>query len=154
MSIPTIAPALGWKLAIAGVALVATFVAGTATGIRYEKGQAAIRNMQIANERARDQAKAIDRAIERDQRLADSQGKKDAEFSRIRSRLDAALDELRTRPLNRANPSDEARKTDVGATGAGLSMPDADFLAREAARANGLRSRLAQCQRDLDEVSR
>lgn len=142
------------KLAALLVAAIALFATGWGTAIRYEKGQQAIRDLKAAQQRARDQVKAIERGQERDQALANSQGKKDAEISRIRARLDSALDELRTRPVNRADPAAEASKTDVGATGAGLSMPDAAFLAREAARANGLRARLEQCQRDYDELTR
>jgi len=59
---------------------------------------------------------------------------------------DLALDELRKRAPRRADLPDYPRAACAGATGAELSGPDGGFLAREAARADGLRVALGECQ--------
>ena len=69
---------------------------------------------------------------------------KDAEITIIRSQLDAALVGLRERPLRGANLPGAAG-TCPPATGAQLSREDAEFLAREAARADAVVSGLKAC---------
>ena len=69
---------------------------------------------------------------------------KDAEITIIRSQLDAALGSLRERPLRGANLPGAA-STCRPATGAQLSREDAEFLAREAARADAVVARLNYC---------
>ncbi len=69
---------------------------------------------------------------------------KDAEIEIIRSQLDAALVSLRERPLRRANvPSTPGACPP--ATGAQLSREDAEFLTREAARADRIVAELNNC---------
>ena len=70
---------------------------------------------------------------------------KDAEITIIRNQLDAALVSLRERPLRGANLPGAAG-TCPPATGAQLSREDAEFLAREAARADAVVSGLKACQ--------
>lgn len=69
--------------------------------------------------------------------------KKNAELRTIRSALDAALDQLRQRPSRTDVPS--ASTHCAAATGAQLFAEDAEFLAREAARADELRAALSAC---------
>ncbi|MEI6117325.1 MAG: hypothetical protein WCP99_22520 [Burkholderiales bacterium] len=69
---------------------------------------------------------------------------KDAEINIIRDQLDAALVSLRERPLRGANLPGTA-STCVLATGAQLSREDAEFLAREAARADAIIAELKNC---------
>ena len=69
---------------------------------------------------------------------------KDAEINIIRSQLDAALVSLRERPLRSANVPGAAG-TSAPATGAQLSREDAEFLAREAARADAVVAELNAC---------
>lgn len=71
---------------------------------------------------------------------------KDRALRRVRADLDSALDELRQRP-DRPVPGDAAAAGPcAGATGAELFRADAEFLAREAARADDLRAELGACQ--------
>lgn len=137
------------KIIIILIAIVAGFMAG----VRWHAGQDAIKEVEKNRVLLSSINRGIERQQARDQAIANSQGKKDAEIARIAAERDAAIDELRNRPTKRADPA-ETRPTDVGATGADLSMPDASFLVREAARADGLRARLAQCQRDFDALTK
>ena len=75
---------------------------------------------------------------------------KDAEIKSIGNRLQSALGELRQRQ-DRPSSTDTARDC-KGTTGAELSRQDAEFLAREAARADQLRSALELCYRQYDTV--
>lgn len=70
----------------------------------------------------------------------------------IQRTLNIALDSLRDRP-NRPGP--ESKDAGVGSacgTGAGLCREDAEFLTREAARANEQRSGLKTCYTIIDKV--
>jgi hypothetical protein len=75
---------------------------------------------------------------------------KDAEIKVINNKLQSALSELRQRQ-ERPSSADTARDC-KGATGAELSRQDAEFLIREAARADQLRSALELCYRQYDTV--
>lgn len=75
---------------------------------------------------------------------------KNAQIQTIRTELDRALDELRKRPSRVPVPNSTG--TSKGATGAELSREDAGFLAREAARADALRSELNYCYKMYDEA--
>jgi hypothetical protein len=70
-----------------------------------------------------------------------------AENERIVSRLDDALEQLRSRPSRLPEP---ARTACTGSSGAELSREDAGFLAREAARADKLRAELDACYKRED----
>jgi small-conductance mechanosensitive channel len=72
---------------------------------------------------------------------------KDKQIRAITGRLNATVEQLRQRPERvPVTPACE------GATGAELSRPDAEFLAREAARADRLRQALAACYQLYDGV--
>ena len=75
---------------------------------------------------------------------------KDAEIKVITGKLQSALGELRQRQ-ERPSSADTARDC-KGTTGAELSRQDAEFLIREAARADQLRSALELCYRQYDTV--
>ena len=66
------------------------------------------------------------------------------EVSAISARLADAISQLRKRPERHDLP-EAPTPACKGATGADLSGPDAEFLAREAARADALRAALEQC---------
>ena len=72
------------------------------------------------------------------------------EKRRIRNRLDTALDQLRQRPERLTDLSDAPRAHCAGGTGAELSRTDAEFLSREAARANEIRAGLIECYAVMD----
>jgi hypothetical protein len=69
----------------------------------------------------------------------------------IQSRLDVALERLRHRP---DRMPDAARPNCQGATGVELSRPDAEFLEREAARADRIRAALGTCYEHVDSLIR
>jgi hypothetical protein len=75
--------------------------------------------------------------------------KYETKVASISSNLDAALTELRQRP-ERASMSEATRVGCEGGTGAELSRPDAEFLDREAARADTIRAALAACYQVID----
>ena len=89
--------------------------------------------------------KASEAARQREQDLqtqADKARKvKDAEIARIGRSLDAALDSLRHRPERPAELPSPA-SAGAGCSGAQLYRADAEFLARESARADELRAAL------------
>ena len=62
-----------------------------------------------------------------------------------RRNLDTALDSLRSRPDRPAADAKPAPTDCPCGTGTGLCRPDAEFLAREAARANDIRAGLVAC---------
>lgn len=79
---------------------------------------------------------------------------KDAQIASLNGRLSVALDGLRQRPQRPPSPSkDSTAPCDCqGATGSQLSREDAEFLARESARADRLRAALEQCYQQYDSV--
>jgi hypothetical protein len=93
--------------------------------------------------------KASEAARQREQDLqakADAARKvKDAEINRISTQLVNALDSLHNRP-DRPAELPKTASTNAGCVGASLYRSDAEFLAREAARADELRAALEQCQ--------
>jgi hypothetical protein len=79
---------------------------------------------------------------------------KDAQIASLNGRLGSALDGLRQRPQRSPSTPEgsPAACSCTGATGSQLSREDAEFLVREAARADSLRTALDQCYRQYDEV--
>lgn len=75
---------------------------------------------------------------------------KDEEVAVIRAKLDAALIQLRNRPQrNSANAvpnTSNGNSCPQGADGTKLYREDAEFLTREAARADEIRAALKQCE--------
>ena len=74
------------------------------------------------------------------------------ELSDINSDLNANLIRLRNRP-SRRNVSDSTETACKGANGADLSAQDAEFLTRESARGDRLRTALKACYEYADTVS-
>ena len=86
---------------------------------------------------------------EEHQALADQIRKeKDAQIASINNSLSDALIKLRERP-SRTQASSDGQ----GGTGATLSAEDAEFLVREAARADQLRTGLTACYEQYDSLS-
>jgi hypothetical protein len=87
---------------------------------------------------ARNREKSLLEASERAKRSRDEQ------IRTITKRLNTAIDELQQRPPRSAsNPTDTTSCS--GATGAELSREDAEFLSREAARADTVVEQLNYC---------
>lgn len=91
--------------------------------------------------------KATEKARQTEQNLHDDYGVlndlKDEELRGVNAKLAAATARLRDRPERLPGPAQAAC---AGSSGAVLSRPDAQFLNREAARADGLRTELWACQ--------
>ena len=132
-----------FKLIACIVALVLTFSAGwSVNGWRYEKKEA---QEKIA------QQKFIAQKEKENQAAADQIRKdKDAQINAINTQLANALIELRNRP-SRANKVSSNGQSGTGAT---LFAEDAEFLIREAARADQIRTGLEACYKQYDSISR
>lgn len=72
----------------------------------------------------------------------------------VRRNLDTALDGLRDRPDRPGNLSANPRTDCKGASGAELSRQDAEFLVREATRADEIRTGLESCYAYADTLRR
>jgi hypothetical protein len=127
------------------------FSAGwTVQGWRKDKEIATIKS-----DHAKKFADAVSAAREKERELnaaaAQTRKAKDEEVAAIRTKLDAALIKLRNRPQRpsvNAVPSPAQCSCDAqGADGTKLFREDAEFLTREAARADELRAALKQCEK-------
>jgi len=135
---------VGLNLRLIGVivAIALTFGAGWEVNgwrlnTKYEKQklalEEAIRQKEIANQQAVD-------AIRKNQ---------NEQIDAINIQLFNALSELHKRP---ARPSNALSINGQGGTGRSLFAEDAIFLEREAARADTIRTALAACYKQYDEV--
>lgn len=145
------------------LAVTCVLIAICLYGIHWETKRKAV-NEAIAETRASMQAEytkklleASELARERERTMVESADKlrkdKDAQIANLNGRLSAALDGLRQRPQRPSPGQSPAPSCDCsGATGSSLSREDAEFLVREAARADKLRSALDQCYKQYDSV--
>lgn len=91
--------------------------------------------------------------LAKDKMVSDLQAKadkeraiKNAQINSLSLELDESLKRLRNRPARPAGDMPKPAGTGGNGTGAELYREDAEFLAREAARADKLRIQLAQCR--------
>lgn len=133
---------------VAGIA-VAGFGGWTARGWKADKDIASLR-LTIAQgvEQAQREARNIEQA---------NQGvvnhalyEQNTALAGNAARLQRELERLRNRPERPAGMSEAPRPACAGATGAELSRPDAEFLVREAARADDVRAGLVACYAVID----
>jgi hypothetical protein len=130
-----------FKLIAFALLAVLTFSAGWMTnGWRYEKR---IAQEKIAQEKAI-QAKELANQIAADE----IRKNKDAQINSINSQLADALIQLR----NRASRSEYKAIIGQDGTGKSLSAEDAEFLIREATRADQIRVALDACYQQYDAV--
>jgi len=133
------------------LAVVLAFV--ISNGYSYVKGGKAADTRwpaQIQTDRANAEAAARE-TEKRHQEAANAITRRhNAEVSAVRRNLDIALDSLRNRPDRPAGMPEAARADCEGGTGAELFRPDAEFLAREAARADEIRAGLTACYAHVD----
>lgn len=78
--------------------------------------------------------------------------KHQAAVAAVRRNLDIALDSLRNRTERPAVVPETARTCESGGTGADLFRTDAEFLVREAARADNIRAGLDACYQHVDSL--
>lgn len=140
------------NIKVIGISLsvVAVFLAGWFTnGWRWDSKYTALVNKyqqaQIdAEQKSRKKEQEVQAAFDKER------DKKNAEIRNIRRDLDAALVELRNRPA-RATVSN-ATSNGSGATGAQLYREDAEFLTREAARADEIMAHLKACYASYEKA--
>ena len=99
-------------------------------------------------------AEEIANAREKEHQIQDATDQirkdKDAQINSINNQLANALIELRNRP-SRTNQNSNNGQSGTGAT---LFAEDAEFLIREAARADQIRTGLEACYKQYDSISR
>jgi hypothetical protein len=129
--------AIGWKVHHSGVQ------SGRAE-IRAEWDAQIAVQMQAAAKEAEANARETFRRLEVG---AEAERKRNAQVASLNARLADALGELRNRPERPAAASGPAGNPPAGAscTGAGLYRPDAEFLVREAARADRILAERDYC---------
>lgn len=149
------------KLPILGiVVLILGILFGTHKVILWKEVKKAVAETkeQMSAEYSKKLLEASELAREREQVMVSSADKirkeKDAQIASLNTRLGTALSSLSERPQRPSSASQGAPASCIGAgaTGAQLSREDAEFLVREAARADKLRSALDQCYRQYDSV--
>jgi len=136
--------AIAGRLALPVIAVGLAWVVGFSMGdsSRHRKQQAEILvQTEAARETERIKAKAT---------LKAQQERYEALLA-ISARLSRDLERLRNRP---DRLPEAARPAAKGATGAELSRPDAEFLARESARADRLRAALQECYAWIESVTK
>ena len=149
-------PALNYRVLGLFLLVVFSFIAGwKVNGWRFT---AKIETMQ--SDYAKALAKATQEARTKEQVMqiaADKLRKeKDENINKLTNRLNATLNELRHRSYRPASAT--VPKTSIigpsaeGCTGRELYRQDAEFLIREAARADKLRESLIQCQTQYNQV--
>lgn len=77
---------------------------------------------------------------------------KDEKISNINARLAVAIGRLRDRP-ERTSAANSNSSNCKGVSGAELSRPDAEFLNREAARADSIRAALSACYEQYESIT-
>lgn len=138
------------KLISIGVVSAVLFLSGWfANGWRwnakYESLVVQYKEAQIKAEKdARDKELLLQASIDQERTI------KDEQIRTIRNQLDASLSELRQRSLRTSKPN--GTSDFKGATGTELFREDAEFLTREAARADEIRAGLKECYASYDHV--
>lgn len=106
-------------------------------------------------QRARDEVAARQEERRLTLRAGEIEQEKTNEIAAIRAAHAVQLSSLQNRPDRKPAPAGgvrEAAPACSGSTGAELSRPDAEFLAREAARADELRAALSSCYAAYDSL--
>ena len=102
-------------------------------------------------------ADAVDRAITQERQLQEDADEitkgQMADLAGVNDRLSADIERLRNRPPRTIRVPTASGAECTGATGAELSGPDAEFLARLAAEADRLRAGLRACYQYADAIS-
>ena len=120
----------------AALLFLAGYIGFSLEAARFDRYKAA---QQAATQKAQEEHQAAADQIRKD---------KDAQITSINAQLVDAISELRKRP-GRAQASSNGQ----GGTGATLSAEDAEFLTREAARADIIRTGLSACYQQYDSLN-
>ena len=141
---------LKWQMLLLVLMLLLAF----ATGWWARDALAAIDRMEEAARQAQAMREAVAGARAEEQRLQkvtnDALEKQARDSARVAANLAAELHGLRDRAERAERMSADSRAACAGADGRELSRPDAEFLARLAARADEQRAALSACYAVLD----
>lgn len=149
---------VGFVVAL-GVATMTGYMKGDSAGRSYVQQQW---DKQVAQQQA-EYAAAQEAARKKEQAMQVSadqlRQEKDREIRNLNARAAALTSIVQQRPDRPAKSSELSAAPSTGSplascTGAELSRPDAEFLAREAARADELRAALRQCVEQYKTVSK
>lgn len=144
---------LKWQMLLLVLMLLLAF----ATGWWARDTLAAIDRMEEAVRQAQAMREAVQGARAEEQRLQkvtnDALEKQARDAARVAANLAAELHGLRDRAERAERMSADSRAACAGADGRELSRPDAEFLARLAARADEQRAALSACYAVLDAVT-
>ena len=105
---------------------------------------------KLESERAQALQKARDKETKWQEEVNEVTTKQAEKLAEVQHHLDVAIISLRDRPKRSATLPDTPRVECSGATGRELSREDAEFLARESARADTLRAGLEACYAAYD----
>lgn len=105
---------------------------------------------KLESERAQALQKARDTETQWQEEVNEVTTKQAEKLAEVQHHLDVAIISLRDRPKRSATLPDTPRVECSGATGRELSREDAEFLVREAARADTLRAGLEACYAAYD----
>lgn len=138
------------KLIAIAATSVAIFLSGWfINGWRWEAKYVALEK-SYAEAMVKAQQEARRKELELIAKAEQQERVKNETIDNIRTQLDRALIELRKRPSRVSVPG--AAPSQKGATGAELYAQDAEFLIREAARADRLAAELKYCQDSYESV--
>lgn len=132
-----------WFLIGAAVALALSFGSGVGVGYKWEKSNFEAYKL--------DQEKKTREKEQEHQAATDQIRKdKDAKIADINNKLVDAIAELRKRPVRPAEIPTDGQSC----SGRSLYAEDAEFLVREAARADIIRTALSACYDQYDKVTK
>lgn len=126
----------------------------------YRSGKATVRaefdqyKLVQSDERSKLEKQYRDKEIDWQTQAAETEEAKNAQIADINSRLASALDSLSKRPNRPTGNVPSASTSCKGSTGAGLFKPDAEFLARLAARADVIAKERDACYRQYESLTR
>ena len=146
------------ELLAAKVAFAATVIlVAVLFGVWLERQAAERQIAKLKEEDATAQLEAIEVAVEAERQMQkevnDALEKQSRQNRNIAANLARELDGMRKRAERAERVSESAGAACAGADGRELSRPDAEFLAREAARAEEQRAALEACYRFVDAVT-
>ena len=122
------------------------YVNGSRWDVKYKALEHSYATAAVqAEEKARKETAQLQATIESERK------KKDDQLQIVTNRLDTALVELRKRPSRSAAKASTSCAPSA-ATGAQLSREDAEFLAREATRADAISARLSYCEAAYEQA--
>jgi hypothetical protein len=135
------------------LAVVIAFVLSNAFSfVKGDKYRDTIWVAKVQQERADGEAAALKKEKEL-QGAADAiSAKQDQKLRSTQRNLTVALDSLRDHPMRPSGHTEAPRVECPCSTGAGLCKQDAEFLTREAARSDDIRSGLETCYTFIDSV--